>query len=76
MISRAISSASIISAPKDCKKRDNINEKLADEIIASQCSFEYKKKYADIIIDNSGTRANTKKQIRLALAQVKIKNDN
>ena len=58
------------------KKRDNINEKLADEIIASQCSFEYKKKYADIIIDNSGTRANTKKQIRLALAQVKIKNDN
>ena len=49
-------------------------EALRAEVLQMQ-SVDFKK-YADIIIDNSGTRANTKKQIRLALAQVKIKNDN
>lgn len=51
------------------KKRDQMSEALTEKIIASQCSFEHKKKYADIIIDNSGSRADTKKQIRSALAK-------
>ena len=37
-------------AEKPTEKRDNINEKLADEIIASQCFFEYKKKNMPILL--------------------------
>ncbi len=52
---------------KRLKKRDDISDDLARSIIASQSSFARKRKYADVIIDNSGTMDNTRKQIRMSL---------
>lgn len=44
--------------------RDQISEELARSMIESQMPFEEKRKYADRIIDNRGTRKRTIKQIR------------
>lgn len=44
--------------------RDQIEESLARAIIESQMPFAEKKKYADRIIDNGGTRKKTLKQVR------------
>ncbi|MBW1615919.1 MAG: dephospho-CoA kinase [Deltaproteobacteria bacterium] len=44
-------------------KRDNILYEQAKRIIDSQMPIEKKKKYADYIIDNSGSLQNTEKQI-------------
>ena len=43
--------------------RDNISEELAMKIIRSQMSAEEKKGYCDLIVDNSGSLADTRKQV-------------
>lgn len=44
-------------------KRDGMNEQQAKNRIAAQMSIEEKKKYADYIIDNSGTTEQTERQV-------------
>ncbi|SKA99913.1 dephospho-CoA kinase [Caloramator quimbayensis] len=51
-------------------KRDNISFEEAEKRISSQMSFEEKKKYSDYIIDNNGSRENTKKQIHDILEEI------
>ena len=43
--------------------RDGISEELALKIIRSQMSVEEKKGYCDLIVDNSGSLADTRKQV-------------
>ncbi|MEW6187038.1 MAG: dephospho-CoA kinase [Thermodesulfobacteriota bacterium] len=43
--------------------RDQISEELAMKIIRSQMSVEEKKGYCDLIVDNSGTLEETRKQV-------------
>ncbi len=57
----------LVYAPKDIQikrimERDNLTLEEAIDRINSQLSIEEKKKLADIIIDNSGSFENTKKQ--------------
>lgn len=44
-------------------KRDGISEALAKNIIRSQMSVEEKKGYCDLIVDNSGSPEQTRKQV-------------
>ena len=44
-------------------KRDKISYEQAEKIIASQMPINDKKKYANFIIDNSGSLQNTEKQV-------------
>jgi dephospho-CoA kinase len=43
--------------------RDGISEELATKIIRSQMSVEEKKGYCDLVVDNSGSLADTRKQV-------------
>ena len=45
-------------------KRDKISYEQAEKIIASQMPINDKKKYANFIIDNSGSLQNTEKQVQ------------
>ena len=47
-------------------QRNNISEEMARNRIAAQMSLEEKKKRADIVIDNSGSREETAMQVREA----------
>jgi len=49
-------------------ERNNISEEMARNRIAAQMSLEEKKKRADVIIDNSGSREETMMQVREAFA--------
>lgn len=44
-------------------KRDDISAKLAQKILEQQLCIEEKKKFADHIVDNSGTHADLKNQV-------------
>ena len=44
-------------------KRDEMTEEMATNMIRSQLSVEEKKGYCDLIIDNSGTEQETRKQV-------------
>ena len=44
--------------------RDEISEELAYSIIQSQMSFDKKRKFADRVIDNRGSREYTQKQVK------------
>ena len=48
---------------KRLMERDHINEELALKIIRSQMSVEEKKGYCDLVIDNSGSLEETRKQV-------------
>jgi dephospho-CoA kinase len=50
---------------KRLMKRDRISKELAINIIRSQMSVEEKKKYCDLIVDNSGSLEETRKQVEL-----------
>ena len=43
--------------------RDNCTEEMAMNMIRSQLSAEEKKGYCDLIVDNSGTQENTRRQV-------------
>lgn len=43
--------------------RDSISEELAMKIIRSQMSVEEKKGYCDLVVDNSGSLENTRRQV-------------
>jgi dephospho-CoA kinase len=45
-------------------KRDNCTEEMAMNMIRSQLSVDEKKGYCDLIVDNSGTQENTRKQVK------------
>lgn len=49
---------------KRLRKRDGFSRKEALSRIESQMPLREKKKYAGVVIDNAGTKAETKKQIR------------
>lgn len=51
--------------------RDNISEEMALKKISSQMSFEEKKKYADYIIDNSGSLDYTRAQLEKIIATIR-----
>ncbi len=58
----------MVYAPEDTQlerlmARDHITEELAMNIIRSQMSVEDKKGYCDMVIDNSGSFENTRKQV-------------
>jgi dephospho-CoA kinase len=44
--------------------RDNCTEEMAMNMIRSQLSVDEKKGYCDLIVDNSGTQENTRKQVK------------
>ena len=48
---------------KRLMERDHISEELALKIIRSQMSVEEKKGYCDLIVDNSGSLEETRKQV-------------
>ncbi len=48
---------------KRLMERDHINEELALKIIRSQMPVEEKKGYCDLVVDNSGSLADTRKQV-------------
>lgn len=56
-------------------KRDNISIEEAEKRISSQMSFEEKKKYSDYVIDNNGSREDTKKQIHDILEEIILMED-
>jgi dephospho-CoA kinase len=49
---------------KRLMERDHINEELALKIIRSQMSVEEKKGYCDWVVDNSGSLADTREQVK------------
>ena len=51
-------------------ERNSFTEEEAKKRISSQMSLSEKKKYADIILDNSGTIDALKKQIQQELARI------
>lgn len=51
--------------------RDNIPEELALKKISSQMGFEEKKKYADYVIDNSGSLDCTRAQLEKIVATIR-----
>ena len=53
---------------KRLMERNGISEEMARNRIASQMSLEEKKKRADVVIDNSGSREETMIQVRRAFA--------
>jgi dephospho-CoA kinase len=48
---------------KRLMKRDNCTEEMAMSMIRSQLSVEEKKGYCDLIVDNSGTQEETRRQV-------------
>ena len=52
-------------------ERDRLTEEMADSMIKSQLSAEEKKGYCDLIIDNSGTLEETRKQVETLWKQLK-----
>ena len=54
-------------------ERNNLTQDEALQRIQSQMSFEKKREYADIIIDNNGSRENTCKQILTLLEGIRVK---
>ncbi|MFO7965407.1 MAG: dephospho-CoA kinase [Desulfobacterales bacterium] len=52
-------------------KRDNIDHDLALSIIRSQIPVEEKKGYCDLIVDNSGTIEETRRQVEAVWQQLK-----
>ena len=54
--------------------RDQISEELAKSIMESQMSFEEKRKHADRIIDNRGSKKNTLRQVRKTFLKFLKKN--
>ncbi len=55
---------------KRLMKRNNYDEKTAEMRIASQMSLEIKKEKADVVIDNSGTLEEARKQVDEAWAKI------
>lgn len=55
---------------KRLMKRNNYDEKTAKMRIASQMSLEIKKEKADVVIDNSGTLEEARKQVDEAWAKI------
>jgi len=55
--------------------RDKTSYKNAEKVIASQMPIEDKKKYADFIIDNSGSIENTKRQVKSLIEKLIKKYD-
>ena len=51
--------------------RDGITEELAMKKISSQMSFEEKRRYADYIIDNTGSLMKTKEQLKAVVDSIK-----
>ena len=49
---------------KRLMKRDGFTEEMATSMIGSQLSVEEKKGYCDLIVDNSGSQENTRRQVR------------
>ena len=56
---------------KRLMKRDNITEEMAMNIIKSQLSVEEKKGYCDLLIDNSSSLEDTRKQVEELWEQLK-----
>ena len=54
--------------------RDQMEESLARAMIESQIPFEEKKKYADRIINNCGSKKQTLKQVRRCYLKFMKKN--
>jgi dephospho-CoA kinase len=52
-------------------ERDQISREMAQSILAAQLSIDEKRAYADYIIDNSGTPADTEKQARETWEKIK-----
>ncbi|MBW2085905.1 MAG: dephospho-CoA kinase [Deltaproteobacteria bacterium] len=52
-------------------ERDNITEEMAMNIIKSQLSVEEKKGYCDLLVDNSGSLEDTRKQVEELWEQLK-----
>jgi len=66
----------MVYASEDVQKkrlveRDRLTEEMADSMIKSQLSVEEKKGYCDLIIDNSGTLEETRKQVERLWKQLK-----
>jgi len=57
------------------KKRDNVSEEKVKKILDSQMPDEEKVKRADFIIDNSGSKEETMKQVRDILQSLGISED-
>ncbi|CAB1251367.1 dephospho-CoA kinase [Clostridium sp. MT-14] len=55
------------------EKRDKLTEPQVIQRINSQMSLEEKKKYADFILDNSGTLENTRRQLEKIFSKLNIK---
>jgi dephospho-CoA kinase len=55
-------------------KRDGITPDLAESMIKRQLSFSEKAKYADCVIDNSGKKRRTKRQVKRAYRKFKKNN--
>lgn len=55
--------------------RDYISEELALKKISSQMGFDEKKKYADYIIDNSGSLDDTRAQLEKIIAKIRFLED-
>ncbi len=66
----------MVYAPEDAQKRrlmarDNVSEEMALNMIRSQLSVEEKKGYCDLIIDNSGSLEDTRKQVHALWEKLK-----
>ncbi|MGD0277101.1 MAG: dephospho-CoA kinase [Syntrophales bacterium] len=54
------------------KERDSIDNQLAANMVQSQMSIEEKKRFADYVIDNSGTKEDTDRQVHELWEALKI----
>jgi dephospho-CoA kinase len=66
----------MVYAPEDVQKerlmeRDHLGEEMALKMIRSQLSAEEKKGYCDMIIDNSGSLAETRQKVQEVWRQLK-----
>jgi dephospho-CoA kinase len=52
-------------------ERDGLSEEMAMNMINSQISVEEKKGYCDLVVDNSGTPDETRKQVEAVWKKLK-----
>ena len=57
---------------KRLMKRDGCTEEMAMSMIKSQLSVEEKKGYCDLIVDNSSTKENTRRQVKKLWDKLKL----
>ena len=53
-------------------KREGCTEEMAMSMIRSQLSVEEKKGYCDLVVDNSGSQENTRRQVRKLWEKLKL----